>query len=148
MRTISFCGHADVVDPCAVRSWLMRTVEALILDGAACFYLGGFGGFDQMAASVLREKKQQYPHIESVLVLPYLDRKPNTDAYDSTLYPPLENVPRRFAILKRNQWMVEAADVLVAYVIHGWGGAAQTLAHARRKKKPCIVYPESKLVVL
>ncbi len=142
MRIIAFCGHADVADGCTVRSWLTETVDAFILNGAEFFYLGGYGGFDQMAASVLREKKRQHPHIESVLVLPYLDRKPPVGVYDSTVYPPLEKIPRRFAVLKRNQWMVDNADILVAYVTHSWGGAAQTLAYARRKKKPYLVYPE------
>ena len=30
----------------------------------------------------------------------------------------------KFAISRRNEWMVDQADVVVAYVTHGWGGAA------------------------
>ena len=52
----------------------------------------------------------------------------------------MESVPPRFAISKRNQWMVEAADIVVAYVLHNWGGAAMTLQHAKRKKKEIILY--------
>ena len=36
--------------------------------------------------------------------------------------------------------MVEAADVVVAYVLHNWGGAATTLQYAKRKKKEIILY--------
>ena len=39
-----------------------------------------------------------------------------------------------FAIFHRNCWMVEIADVVVAYVLHDWGGAATTLGHALKKK--------------
>ena len=60
--------------------------------------------------------------------------------YDSTVYPPLETVPRRFAISHRNRWMVESADVVVAYVLHDWGGAATTLRCAKQKKKQIISY--------
>ena len=60
--------------------------------------------------------------------------------YDSTVYPPLENVPRRFSISHRNRWMVESADVVVAYVLHDWGGAATTLRCAKQKKKQIISY--------
>ena len=60
--------------------------------------------------------------------------------YDSTVYPPLETVPRRFAISHRNRWMVETSDVVVAYVLHDWGGAAATLRCARKKKKQIISY--------
>ena len=60
--------------------------------------------------------------------------------YDWTVYPGLENVPRRFAISHRNRYMVDMADFVVAYVTHGWGGAAQTLEYANRKKKSIIQY--------
>ena len=63
--------------------------------------------------------------------------------YDGTLYPPLEKVPRRFAISKRNEYMVNEADVVVAYVTYGWGGAATTLAYAKRKKREIIAYEEA-----
>ena len=100
----------------------------------------GYGAFDSLAASVLREQKKQYPQIELVLVLAYLNTGRNTSGYDSTVYPPLETVPRRFAISHRNRWMVESADVVVAYVLHDWGGAATTLRCARQKKKQIICY--------
>ena len=66
-----------------------------------------------------------------------------TDGYDETLYPRLESVPRRFAISRRNEWMVQESDAVVAYVTHGWGGAAKTLEHARRKKKNVLLYDTS-----
>ena len=36
--------------------------------------------------------------------------------------------------------MVESSDVLVAYVLHDWGGAATTLRCAKQKKKQIISY--------
>ncbi len=71
--------------------------------------------------------------MERILILPYPDRKADMTLYDSTLYPPLENVPKRFAISHRNKWMTEQASVMVAYVEHDWGGAAKTLEQAVRK---------------
>ena len=93
-----------------------------------------------MAASVLRAQKKRYPQIELILVLAYLNTGRNTSGYDSTVYPPLETVPRRFAISHRNRWMVESADVVIAYVLHDWGGAATTLRCAKQKKKQIISY--------
>ncbi len=129
---VTFCGHAEIAQADDVKNWLIRTAESLILDGADIFYLGGYGAFDHLAAAVMRELKKTYQHIQIVLVLPYLNRNVNTAGYDSTLYPGLENVPPRFAISKRNEKMVEMADVVVAYVTHDWGGAAKTLKYARR----------------
>ena len=138
--TVTFCGHAQISQSEKIEKWLYDVTQKLIEQGATTFYLGGYGAFDSLAASVLREQKKQYPQIELVLVLAYLNTGRNTSGYDSTVYPPLETVPRRFAISHRNRWMVESADVVVAYVLHDWGGAATTLRCAKQKKKQIISY--------
>lgn len=137
---VTFCGHAQVVQVEQVTEWIYTTTQRLIEQGATILYLGGYGTFDNLAASVLRAQKERYPQIELILVLAYLETTKETSGYDSTVYPPLETVPRRFAISHRNRWMVESADVVVAYVLHDWGGAATTLRYARRKKKKIISY--------
>ena len=138
--TVAFCGHAQISQSEKIEKWLYDVTQKLIEQGATTFYLGGYGAFDSLAASVLREQKKQYPQIKLVLVLAYLNTGKNTSGYDSTVYPPLETVPRRFAISHRNRWMVEASDVVVAYVLHDWGGAATTLRCAKQKKKHIISY--------
>ena len=138
--TVTFCGHAQISQSEKIEKWLYDVTQKLIEQGATTFYLGGYGAFDSLVASVLREQKKQYPQIELVLVLAYLNTGRNTSGYDSTVYPPLETVPRRFAISNRNRWMVESADGVVAYVLHDWGGAATTLRCVRQKKKQIISY--------
>lgn len=138
--TVTFCGHAQISQSEKIEKWLYDVTQKLIEQGATTFFLGGYGAFDSLAASVLREQKKQYPQIELVLVLAYLNTERNTSGYDSTVYPPLETVPRRLAISHRNRWMVESADVVVAYVLHDWGGAATTLRCAKQKKKQIISY--------
>ena len=76
-----------------------------------------------------------------ILVLAYLDREIDSSGYDGTTYPPLEKVPRRYAIVRRNEWMVSSSDLVISGVTHGWGGAAQTLEFARKKKKVVLQYP-------
>lgn len=137
---ITFCGHAQISQKEALQSWLRTVTQHLIEQGAVTFYLGGYGEFDNLAASVLREQKKRYPQIELVLVLAYLNDRRDTSGYDRTVYPPLETVPRRFAISHRNRWMVEVSDVVVAYVLHDWGGAATTLRCAKQKAKQIISY--------
>ena len=137
---VTFCGHAQLSQNSGVEKWLYGVTEKLIEQGAASFYLGGYGAFDRLAAAVLREQKKRYPQIELVLVLAYLNTRRDTSGYDRTVYPPLETVPRRFAISHRNRWMVESVDVVVSYVLHDWGGAATTLQYAKRKKKRIISY--------
>lgn len=53
---------------------------------------------------------------------------------DSILYPPIENVPLRFSILKRNYWMIDNADFVIAYVKYSIGGAFKTLEYAKTQK--------------
>lgn len=137
---VTFCGHAQISQSEKIEKWLYDVTQKLIEQGATTFYLGGYGAFDSLAASVLREQKKRYPQIELILVLAYLNTGRNTSGYDGTVYPPLETVPRRFAISHRNRWMVESADVVVAYVLRDWGGAAETLRCAKQKKKQIISY--------
>lgn len=137
---VTFCGHSEITQAEAAKKWLQEVLSGLISEGAEIYYLGGYGAFDRLAAAVLREQKRQHQNLQLVLVLPYLNSKMDTVGYDYTVYPPLESVPLRFAISRRNQWMVEVSDVVVAYVTHGWGGAAKTLAYAQRKHKRIICF--------
>lgn len=137
---VTFCGHRDVFDQEAVDAWLNETVEELIREGVDCFYLGGYGQFDTLAAAVVRKQKERHPQIRSVLVLPYLDRPFDASAYDETVYPPLENVPKRYAISRRNEYMIDRSDVVIAFVTHSFGGAYKTLCYAQRKQKRIIQY--------
>lgn len=102
----TFCGHSRISQSAEVEKWLYTVTQRLIEQGITTFYLGGYGAFDSLAASVLRKQKKRYPQIELVLVLAYLKTRQDISYYDSTVYPPLEAVPRRFAISYRNRWMI------------------------------------------
>lgn len=141
--TVTFCGHRELDDPGIIRRWLEETVEQLIEEGADSFLMGGYGAFDALAASVVFQAKKKHPAVRSILVLPFLDRKVDASPYDSTLYPPLEAVPRRLAIVKRNEYMVAQSDVIVAYVRYSWGGAAATLRYAEKQQKRIIRYQKT-----
>lgn len=139
--TVTFCGHSQIFNQDAVSKWLDLILPSLIEGGATTFYLGGYGAFDQLAAAAVIRQKAAYPAIEAVLVLPYPNWNVDAFDYDRTTYPPLEKVPPRLAIIKRNQWMVEGADIVISAVIHGWSGAAKTLDYAKRKGKVIFQYP-------
>jgi hypothetical protein len=55
--------------------------------------------------------------------------------YDSIVYPPIEKSPPRLAIIKRNEWMISKADLIIAYVLHTHGGAYKSLEYARKKNR-------------
>ncbi len=84
---VTFCGHRQTSDQDKIANWLDMILPALIEGGATTFYLGGYGDFDRLAAAAVRRQKAVYPQIESVLVLPYLNREFDVAAYDSTTLP-------------------------------------------------------------
>ena len=136
--TVTFCGHSQVANSATVAAALAKIIDDLIAEGANEFLLGGYGEFDTMAAVAVRNAKKNHPGIRSTLVIPYIDRDYDPALYDGSLYPPLETVPRRYAISKRNEWMVSNSDVVIACIQHSWGGAAATMKYAKRKKKRII----------
>lgn len=63
----------------------------------------------------------------------------NYYAEEETLLPDgIEVGPARFAIDRRNKWMVEQADYAITYVTHSWGGAAKFKELAEKKGKTVI----------
>lgn len=145
---ITFCGHGSInIDQGVADKIKDFLIEKIKQCPNAKFYLGGYGCFDHLVFSILRKLKKDFQNIELIFISPYLDSSYSklqiaNEIYDSTLYPPLETVPKKYAILKRNEWMVENCDLLVAYVKYSWGGARKTLDYAIRKKKPYINFAE------
>lgn len=133
---VTFCGHSHLTasDTEQLEPKLYEKIENLILSGATEFLLGGYGEFDRLCASLVKKLKKKYPHIQSVLVIPYMDRDFDYSIYDCSEYPPIETVPKKFAILKRNEYMVECSDVLISHIRHTFGGAYKTHLFAKRKK--------------
>lgn len=132
--TAVFIGHShcytlDTAD-------LEATIISLIKNGVTTFLSGGMGEFDRKCAGIVHRLKPRYPHIISCIVIPYLDYKIfNKELFDCSEFPEgLETVPYRAKIIRRNSCMVDMAQSAVCFVTHGYGGAAQTYAYAKRKK--------------
>ena len=140
MKKVTFCGHRSLagVDVGRLKKLLGEQIEYAIKCGTEEFLLGGYGDFDILCANTVKEYKCTYPHIKSVLVIAYMDKECNNDLYDCSEYPPIENVPKRFAISKRNEYMVNSSDYVIAFVKNNFGGAYDTLKYAKRKKKDVV----------
>lgn len=135
-KVCAFFGHreiwSDISEP------LEQAVRAAIADGSTEFWVGGYGAFDAQAAQSVRRLKKDFPEITLHLILAYLPTKNDAlaDSYDSSIYPEgLEFVPKRFAISKRNQWIVNNCDMVIAYVRNTYGGAYTALQSAKRKER-------------
>ena len=140
--TVTFFGHKDT--PKEIKPTLRTTLVDLIENhGATEFYVGNNGNFDTMVRRQLEELSQVYPITYSV-VLAYLPtKKSEYEDHSNTILPEgIETVPKRFAISYRNKWMVEQSDVVVTYVTHSFGGAAQFKTMAERQGKTVIELSE------
>ena len=127
-------GHRDCSEN--IRSVLKKVLTDCILqDRATVFYVGHQGAFDRIAYGVLKSLKVEFPHISFFVVLAYMPTKAEFPE-DLTLFP--EIVARshpKYAILKRNQWMIEQSDLVVSYVLTSFGGAARYKQMAQKKEK-------------
>lgn len=132
----SFFGHSD--SPQTIYSDLYKIVENLILDRHITqFLVGTHGSFDSMVLKILREMNQKYPIITYNVVLAYMPKKKQEYElyhYTETILPEgIEAAPKRFAISWRNKWMVRQSNVIICYITHSWGGAAQFIKYAHNR---------------
>ncbi len=88
-------------------------------ENVSTFYIGHQGRFDYYVYQVLRKLEKLYD-IEIIIVLAYLDYKPDTYySYSKTLFQNvLEKTPRRFAISERNLYMISKSQFLICCLNH------------------------------
>lgn len=130
MPACTFFGHSQCPD---LRSELRDAVMRLASDGVDMFYVGDNGRFDAQVRSVLSELGLRYG-----VVLAYLPKSAGADFGDTMFPEGLELVHPRYAIDRRNHWMLEHSDYVVTYVRYSWGGAAKFAALAERQGKRMI----------
>lgn len=138
-KVCCFFGHRDT--PNNIADKLEQTIIDLIENKSVdTFYMGNQGGFDSMVRHTLKKLKQKYPHINYAVVLAYMPgKKEKYEDYSDTIYPDgLENVPPKFAIDRRNRWLIDNSDYIVAYISRSYGGAAKFYELALKKKKTVI----------
>lgn len=147
MISCTFVGHREIYGY-NVESSIELTIESILKkDSSFIFYSGDMGQFDKMCSAAVRTAKRRHPEldIKLIVVLPYMISKVNTDKdyykslYDEIIIPmELSNAHYKSAIAKRNRWIVDQSDFLIAYVYREFGGAYTTFKYACRKKKEII----------
>ena len=114
--TCIFFGHADAPD--SIKHNLKKTIIQLInAEGIKAFYVGNNGNFDYYVQGALKEIAQTQKDICYHIVLSHINEKAINACQDITIFPEgLEKTLPRFAISKRNEWLIKNADIVVAYV--------------------------------
>lgn len=136
----TFFGHRDA--PYEIEHILRETVENLIKnENVKLFYVGNNGRFDSITRKILKELKQKYDEINYYVVLAYMPGRQNSknEDYADTIYPDgLENTPPRYAISKRNMWMIDRSDIVITYTRGNTGGAAKFKETAQKRGRRII----------
>lgn len=144
---ISFAGHSFLINHNEIKDNVKSTIRQIAIKGDEILcYLGGYGDFDNICTSACRELKTEGIKIKMFYITPYfsiseqnkINEIQSQKIYDGVIYPPIENVPPKFAISRRNEWMIKESDVVIVYVKHNYGGASRSLSFANRKKKTII----------
>ena len=139
MLSCTFIGHRDCSS--GLKNKLYLEIEKLIiLEKVKKFYVGVNGGFDKLVYGVLCELEKIY-NIDIVVVLAYLGAKNDVFNYDpqKSIFPDvLENVPLRFAINRRNRYMIEQSDFVVCYMNHTFSNTYTFLRFAAKTNKKIV----------
>ena len=138
MASCCFFGHREVYED------IGESLERVICDlierkKVKCFYVGNHGAYDRTVKRKLSEIKERYPEISYYVVLAYLPKKGDEYKKIETIYPEgIERVPKKYAIIYRNNWMIDKSEYVVSYVKYETGGAANFQNIAKRKGKDVI----------
>ena len=136
MASCTFFGHRNCKKSVAelIRIYLIGIIEN---EGYDTFYLGNQGDYDGMVLEVLRELSEVYPHIRYSVVLAYHPsiREPVGIRPDETIFPEeLVGIHPRFAIDKRNRYMLTVSECVMSYAMTAGGAMKFTEMAAKQGK--------------
>ena len=139
-KSCFFIGNRHT--PGSVKEQLAEVVEKHITEyGVTTFTVGHYGWFDQLVRGVLKEAKKRHAGIKLYSLEPYaLNQKAETpEWFDGTIYPEgLEAVPKSFAIVRANRYMIEHSDYLISYCKH-IGNTRNFVKYAQKREKKGLI---------
>ncbi len=139
MYSCTFIGHRDCSKD--IKENLFLEIENLIINhNVNIFYVGTQGGFDRLVYECLCELEERYK-IKVVVVLAYLNREDELTYYDTkkTIFPDcLAKTPPRFAISKRNDYMLKNTDFLICNLENRCSNTYERVLKAIKRNKKII----------
>lgn len=147
VKSVCFTGHRQIQLSGTDMTRLRETLEGLIEDGAADFYVGGARGWDTVCAQTVLALRAKYPEIRLHLVLPcppeeftrqwkYEARALLNNIMErADELEIISDVYRKNCMKNRNLRLVEAADCCVCWYDSSRyaSGTGQTVRFAESK---------------
>ena len=135
---IAFCGHSEYRENKEDEKRIIEVIKSKIDDRPCDFFLGEYGNFDKFCYNIAKKIKEEKTNVKLVFVTPYIEeiyikkRTEGKNRFDMILYPELEKIPYRYAITHRNRWIVQRAELIIAFVNRKYGGAYAMYKYAKR----------------
>ena len=154
MKMIFLFGHRYC--PSETRSGILLAAERFLKEFQGeelCFVVGHRGEFDTCAAMAMSVVKKAHPDIRLWQLIAYYDpAKPHftVGGTDETYFPlGLETVPKPYAIVKANNYVVSICDAVICSVNREDSNTYKLLRKAQRRGIPIVnlaeTYPPQKL---
>lgn len=150
-KAICFTGHRDIQSEDKVKARLFSLIEEYIKNGYETFYAGGARGFDNLAAEVVASLREKYPQVRLVIVLPFPSHYRHEENWNGdeikkykSVLKMADDVVTLFkeyksgSYFKRNRYLVDNADICIAYYRRNGSGTAYTVKYAGTCKKEVI----------
>ena len=141
---VAFFGHRRIYNIREIEEKLVPILNELILTKEYVeFYIGRNGDFDEFVASVIKRVQKQLDRDNNVMILtlPYTvkDIEYYADYYDEIVIPDaIGRAHPKAAITLRNRWMVDTADLIIAYIEREEGGAYSAVKYAKKLNKKVV----------
>lgn len=141
-KACAFTGHRLLKKDFSAAN-LLNAIEDVIKRGVTVFYNGMARGFDLLSAEAILMLKKRYPQIKLISCVPHKGQEAwYTDEEKARYYSVLKKADEVITLSenyyqgcmqKRNQYMVDRADVIITYCKEEKGGTAGTLNYCKRK---------------
>jgi uncharacterized phage-like protein YoqJ len=146
-----FTGHRQLLEDFSVHA-LMKAVQRLIEQGCKTFYCGMAQGFDLYAAQAVIGLKKIHKDVKLIACIPCDNQEKYYSIAEKKLYvETLKLADEKVLVsptyyqgcmLVRDRYMVDRADVMIAYLRKENGGTAYTVRYFKK------VHPDNEIICL
>ena len=138
-----FTGHRELPKDFSIER-LKQAIITLLDNGVRVFYNGMAIGFDLLAAETLLQVRKNYEGVKLIACIPCYNQEKSFPAADKKRYAEILKRADEQVLLAehyfqgcmqiRDKYMVDKADVMIAYCHKEKGGAAFTVKYFQKTK--------------